>query len=612
MWSFEVVACGWFGYEIVTAIARRSLDAFNRVIIGLIIGLLTLNWLAFIISGFFRLTRFVGYILIIFFLVVAYFVNYGNSYFKFGFVFYLNDHQKIAYCFFAFIAFLFVFVSSYYAYQTTTFPTDEFSQYLSYVSSFTVGINSPRVHIFKIYNPIDVDIPPVQSFMPAFLTAALVTSGRTDPRTIIVFIHTFLLFSIFIFQYALTYLYCKSHKASIISVIMFMTMGGIGWTYFHSKMGTTNNFISMIYNNPTFWSNTLFEVLISSPNNLWGIALSYSTIFTLIQAINTNSDSMFVLSSLLCAHISQTTPVMFFGVLIFSAVLMKHDYFSFRIERARVFVESWAVYFVVSSFLAIVFTAHNMFYGNFPSFRFCRLWKMYDPNESFFSFWFKALGIFIFAYLIFGIFFVAKERRYIYTGSLFIFFMFNFVVINDHHSNLFVLYSAWVPFACATVANFYSQLLHSKGWLGKWIGGIIFAAVMFATCGSGVISNIHHLTTSNVITTSEEYKYGLWLAENVNRRHMILTDDNSMNNPAAVVAGRLMAHTNYPNPYGHVEFDSSNYSHLWNNPGDIPAFQRQHIHYVQASAVLPWKGEQYQLFWKVIYSNKRIKLLKRV
>ncbi|EAY15983.1 hypothetical protein TVAG_262330 [Trichomonas vaginalis G3] len=613
MWTFQILAIAWFGYEVVTNITRRSFDALHRLFFGLLLGLLAYHWVAFILSGFTYMSRWLGYLLLIFFGSLSYLLHKTNSNLKLGFVFFLNPKQKIAYIVFAFIAFMTVFVSSYYGFQTTTFPINEYSVFLSMVSSFSIGANSPRQKIFKITTAPDIDIPPIYPFMPSFVVASLTTTGRTDPRTIIVFIHTFLLLSIFIFHYGISYVYSKSHVTSIISVFIFMLMGGIGWTYFHSKNQDSNNLVSRYYTTSTFWKHTIFEFLIANPNHLWGTALSYATILILITATNSTIDSLFVLASFFCAALAQSTPSMLYGLIVLSILIAKDDYLVKRLTKSKLFAENWSVYFIISIFLAIVISSHNIFFSNYPTCHFQALWNAFGQGDSCFSFWFKALGIFILSYLIFGIVFVRKDRVHLYINSVIIFVIFNYVIINKKENNLEILYATWVPFACAAVATFYSQLLVTKGWISQWIGGIVFAGIMFSTCASGFIGTAYHLSTSNVLTTAEEYKYGLWLAENINKRVVILPDSTLMANPASVVAGRAVAGGNIWMELNYYHLSEKNYSRLLKNPLDYNVFSRYQIYYVQSTTKNPWIDlNQENIFWKVIFKSKDIVLYRRV
>jgi len=609
-WTFLLFFSIYLGYNVASLFSFSHFDSLQRVFIGVMIGFVVNSWLYFIFSLFFKPGRTISYLCIFFMLLISFLLSLARKRKHRKFVFYLSRNQIVTYI----VSLIFAYFVMHYSmlYDNVYTKGAAYSDlpfHLNIISSFSHGCNVKRKGFYDILSVFFAGEKLAYPFIPNVHSALLVSSGFTIYRYALL-VPSFLVFSSLIMAiYSMTFEVSKSHSASSISIFLFMTLGGMGWTNIVNSNIRNDVKIDWIHklgnDNHAFWFHSLLHIIIPQRNSLWALPIIFWSMLSLIIATKHKDKKMMAFAGILTSLLPQIQAHGYMAMAQYSILLMLVTFPYKQREQWKFSILFWLRYAGFAIVLAL--PQLPLFFNRLSNkkstfFRFCKLWSnsMFN-NIGPIRLWWQSLGCF-FIISIFLIWLVIdKWQKTIYIPSFCIFISSNFIVYQPWiMDNTKIFYSGWIPLAIPMVSYFLSLLNERK------ITKVLLYALLFSMSFSSIISSCKSFMHPTPIFNKNDYQFGLWTAENSPTNSIIASYERT-SNPAASIAGRQLffGFGGWVFSHGLDYSKGSVNKNMLSNYNNLSIFKENNIDYLLTKNLL-----EDSKCWKTVFRNNENNLMK--
>ncbi|OHT11478.1 hypothetical protein TRFO_19012 [Tritrichomonas foetus] len=630
MWLFELAISIWFGYELVASLSSPFFDSLQQLLCGSVIGFIVNSWIVFFISYPIGLTPFCGTLSMIILAVFAYLLHQKNgrlSKSKNNFIFHLTNLQMVTYALFGIIYFLFMNASQFYDHQRSKGAGySDMPFHLNIINSFSVGCNNPRKSFFGIISAFYAGEPLAYPFIPNYHAAMLMNTGFTSARYALFIPSLFICYSLLVGLYSLTYYFSKSHVSCLISLILFTNLGGLAWTHLFDpkhRLDPRRDWIHDWGNNQhEYWFHPIMHIIIPQRAAMWSLPLCVWTTLCLVIGCELKNHKMLILAGVMTGLMPQVqvhsyVAIAQYSVSLFLLMFPWKDYRNQ--EKVKKYIIFWSYFAITANVIAVpqlypyfmrVSHQKNQFLQVKP------IWKgRSSVQKSWFKpilLWWRGLGIFAFISLVSGWILMTKWQMTMYIPSVIVFLLTNIIRYQPWEmDNTKLFYAGWVPLALAVVSNYISYFIITPKTLLRKIFGYSVAFIFIIGCTlSAFMSTTQSMFFPTRLYEPDDYKFGLWIAENTPPDAVFLFR-SSPHNPIASIAGRqvFLGYDGWVQSHGLDLSRRYTEQYLMKNPNDIDAFHRNGISYVATCGWCAFKDfSGNSSIWKNIFDSGRYKV----
>lgn len=595
LWSFQVTTSLWFGYELVTKLAHNNFDILQRFFAGVPIGFFTLAWMNFVLSSRRTLNQYISYITFAIQVISSFVLHRQNSSKRLSLSIKFSLLQLATLLAFGSFYVILMYISML---QNNIYTKGagygDLPFHLNIISSFACGCNNKRSSIYDVHSSFFAGENLAYPFIPNFLTGMLMATGRASLSAALFFPSAFIILSFFYGQYSLCYKFTNDHFACLISVFLFVNLGGLGWVKWitDKNRGYGDWLHNWGKNQYEYWFHPLFHIIVPQRASLWSFPLCYWTIYSLILGIEKNNLKLMFLAGILTgltplvqvhSYVSMAQWSISYCIITFGLPLL-FNYKQYSLQRLKSQFLLWLVFAITANILAApqfypylnrLETAKNQFIQLKP------IWvgrfdRSLGTVKSFLLLWWRGLGVFFFISIFAGFALLTKQQLKYYIPSLVVFVVTNIIRYQPWElDNTKLFYGGWIPIALPVVGQYMAKLAR-KPWTF-----VIFLIFLFSSCLSCVLHSYDCLISKVPLFDREDIKFGLWLAENTKTKAIFLTS-NWHAHPAATIAGRqlFMGYGGWIISHG-LDYERNNVvNQLFNNPHNIRLFRNNNITYV--------------------------------
>ena len=584
IWAFELLVGFWFGYSLVTYLARNTLNIFHRFFAGVPIGIFSFTWVVFITSRWTGLNIMAALPAFIILISASLFLTYQNRKFPISYRTSFTIIQFWTYI----IAGIFLVSVMYFAMlrnnkevKGAAFGDTPFHMII--ISSFTHGVNNKRKSMYDIKSLFYENTTLAYPFITNFHTASLMATGRATLRIAMFLSTAFISLSLITGMYTLSLIFSKDHTASALSLLLFFNLGGLCWVNLFDKNRGHMDFVHQWGKNQfEYWFHPLFHVIVPQRASLWSMPLCYWTISILILAIKSLDWKLFLLAGIFVGF----TPL----VQIHSYVALAQWSIAFAIltfpwsdmKKWTKYIGLWAVFGISANIMALPQIPPYLGRLESNTKEFLKINPIWANKISDYGFaspiicWWRGLGIFAAISLLFGFVNLTEEQIIIYMPSIVVFLIANIVRYQPWEmDNTKVFYAGWIPLALPVVGIFFSKIFKKKILVP--IGCIL----LLSSCLSAFLHTLDCLSSHVEVYSDDEISFGMWMAENIPVNALTVSADHH-NHPVSNFGGRMMfeGYGGWVISHGLEWFKhEAMRSHLCGEP-DSPEFERHHVTYV--------------------------------
>jgi hypothetical protein len=152
--------------------------------------------------------------------------------------------------------------------------------------------------------------------------------------------------------------------------------------------------------------------------------------------------------------------------------------------------------------------------------------------------WWRGLGVFAAIALVFGWLVATPSQRTLYLPGLFVFAIANVIRYQPWElDNTKLLYAGWIPVALPFVSQYLTKLITNRR---SPLRVLLFVVFVVAACLSAFMSTVQSFFWPTSIFDKEDYRFGLWFAENTPSNAVVIVRRASPASPVSCVAGRQL------------------------------------------------------------------------
>lgn len=543
-----------------------------------------------------------------------------------GFKFYLTKAQAWAYLVFGFIFFVIMYASMFSGYtKTKGAGYSDLPFHLNIISSFTMGCNNKRTGFFRVLTAFFAKEPLVYPFIPNFHCALLVSTGYTSIRHALLYPALFITYSLLMSIYSLSYYFTKSHFASIVSVILFTNLGGLGWTHLHDPRHRNDPRRDWIHdwgnNQMEYWFHPIMHIMIPQRSALWAMPLAYWAILCLMIGVEHGDWKMFALAGLLTGFLPQLQVHSYVSVAQYAVILcILTFHYNFKTKEWKKDLILWTIYAIVANVIAFPQLPpyfHRVGNARHEFLMYNPIWKSSQYSKRRFVpiiLWWRGLGIFAAIALVFGYAEATKRQIIFYIPALFVFVTTNIIRYQPWElDNTKLFYAAWIPVALPFVSQYLCALVkRPKNVISQILGFGIFIIFLVGCCLSAYMSTVQSLFWPTGIFGTRDYKFGLWVAENTPPKSIFIFE-SMPGNVIDCIAGRQVFYgyggwvSSHGLDFGRKRIEND----LLRNPNNIQGFKEQGVSYVVNSREnIKFKPAKDNKHWTKVCKYDRYELYK--
>lgn len=548
----------WFGYEFTTLIIRNRFQYLVRLSIGCSFGFSFQSFLFFITSLFYPLNRAHCITVSLILYIISSLLAYMNSKFK--------PSRLISYTILELIILitstLFICIFMYKANIEEGFYTRgpsyaDLPFHMNIVSSFSHGINYNRTSFFDVWSCFQADIKLAYPMLHNFYISILMNCNDMQMSTAFQITSLFLSISFQILLYEIFTTFSKDKIVSVISIPTWMLLGGLGYTmlfypeYFNQR---SNNWILRFSSkHHAAWMQPLTHILIPQRSALFSSPLVFCCLICFMKGVKRWDYSYFILSGFCTAFLPQIQVHSFVAISQF-ALATCAIFFPSKKEFWKVFF-AWFCYGFIACIIGLPLTYPFWIRESENSSSFIRFEPFWSDNIygklrfPLVSIWWKSLGPFGMAMLLFGWVSATKFQLKFWLSSMIVWFITMFVMYQPWKmDNLKLLFAVWLPIAVPYVTQFYvyvwrnSTRLFKKSKNHKKIHifiKFVVAFLMIQNTFSSFLSLNYELSRKLVFLRKDDYYCGNWISENT-PIDSIFMSYSSRFNPASAIGGRQL------------------------------------------------------------------------
>ena len=518
LWSFEIGASVFFGFQLTLLLSGGHIPITASLSIGLLVGQYIFSWIVFLLSGFSDFSKwqgtFASSFLFVIGLILYKFFNSKVSY-RHTFLFIPTFSLCLGIAFFAYTMYSSMMLEDMF---TCGAGYGDMPFHLNIISSFVHGCNTRRKSLFDIMTLFYSGERLAYPLMSDFYSAALMLTGDATQRIALLAPSCLVAFSFVHSLYCLVYNFSKSHYAAALSLLIFINIGGMGFTYWPFGSGISIDFVHIWgQNHYGFWLHPIFHVLVPQRASLFSMPLCYWTLYLLCRGIQKKHTNLMALAGILTA-LTPLFQVHSYLSIAEWAILFCIATFPFKdLKLWPTYIKLWCYFGLIAVPFGLpqLYPFFNRVTGKEHHFvTFHLIYKLFTKDasiKSFFIMWWEALGLYGIIALVFGLVNLNKKQMKIYGISYIIWGITNVILYQPWEiDNLKIIYNVWVPFATAVVSIYYITLLKHKKTIPLAVIMIII------TIMAALEFNIRTLKRKARLFTEGDLELGLWVAENTN------------------------------------------------------------------------------------------------
>lgn len=349
--------------------------------------------------------------------------------------------------------------------------------------------------------------------------------------------------------YSLIYYFTKSHLSCFIGLIIFTNLGGLGWTHVFDPRHRNDPRRDWIHDwgngQEEYWFHPIMHIIIPQRSAMWSLPLCVWTILCLAIGLENHNYKMFILAGLLTGFMPQVQVHSFVAIAQYSIALCLITFPYHKRSKWKHYITIWAIYGIVANsigFFQLIPYFHRTSKNRRSFININPIWNMNQKRGIHFApiiLWWRGLGVFAAISLIFGWVLLDKWQITLYIPSIVVFVITNFIRYQPWElDNTKLFYAAWVPVALAVVSKYITHFItNPKTLYGKFIGTLVAFAFIFASSYSAYMSTVQSMFFPTTIYNKDDYKFGLWVAENTPQKAVFLFEAATYN-PIVSIAGR--------------------------------------------------------------------------
>lgn len=339
-------------------------------------------------------------------------VFFFNSRLKQEYKFFLTASQLSSYLIFGIIFYIIMSVSMFKGFQYTKGAGySDLPFHLSLIHSFSIGCNIKHEGFLKLKTPFYSNISLSYPFIPNFHAGFLMSGGATHSRNALFIPSWLIICSMLMGLYSLIFHFSHQHFQSLIGLILFLNLGGLGWTYAfdsnHRKDPRRDWIEDWGNNQHEYWLHPLMHILIPQRSALWGLSISFWCLLCLRIALLEKNKKILFFSGLLASCLPQVHIHSFVAVCQYALIycLINFDFSNLKFEIMFWF---WLIVALIPSIFQLFPYISRVSEEKINFFQINPIWNRYQKFGLKFApliLWWRGLGIFSVISLLFGWFF---------------------------------------------------------------------------------------------------------------------------------------------------------------------------------------------------------------
>ena len=614
------ISCCLFGFEIISFFLIKVLDFYSLVALGSTFGIIVSGWFCYISNLLFSPSFSFGLFHTIINLSLSYLfyikrpkVKYLTSYSSNCLV-YSAFGPSLLVCYFIYFGLL------YDGKMTKGASFSDIPFHMNIISSFAYGCNSERKSIFDLISPYYAKEKLAYPIIPDYISAIYLKCFETSYLTSLVITSLVFAVAIFIILARIVFEFSKSELPCYIAPWLFLFDGGTGFIDFIIYPGLRNQFYTdFVFNigeRKCVWFHSILHYLLPQRAALHALPICYSIILCLILGAKRNriNFKLYFIIGILISSLPQIQPHSVIGLAEYGIVHFILRLFPLKKRKVIILIINYGILAIVSLILGFPQTLPFFERTSEKKFmKFGKIWKM-NMEKSFFSFWWKALGVIFILSIVHGPSIMTKRQFGIYLPALITFLISNFIRYQPWAGdNNKIFYTAWIPFVVASAANYLASLLRKETF-----GYILFTLLMFFSCFSGILAVRTGLRESYNIWTSNSIpeNFTKFVRENTPPKSIWISD-TWHSNPLITLCGRqtFLGYQGWVSSHGlNIEERTKILNNFQSNPDNTSFTDAFGIEYV-----LIHKGNNKNDInipesskWKEIYLFEDYRILQRV
>jgi hypothetical protein len=436
LWVALVGSELWLGFELTNLVLSPKLDTYLQLAFSAPVGFCSSVWLFYFCSVILRLNLFhcllhFGFLSVLSFCFAMRRLRRGRLALQ------LPSPISMSVALIS-VLLLFYLLPKFYFPEPQAAPHvlfKDFAPDLALLASFTHGCNHP--HGLRVSNPLESRGFASSNWFASFHSAMLI-AARASKRCSLIAPTFFLLVSFAFAYHRFASNFASSEVIGALSLAVFFTVGGLGWTAATSSGVRKSKWTDYVYciggNRFTEWGNTLLSYLLPIRSSQYSLAIVAAMMLCLQRGVLEVGGA---LSGLLVGIQGELVPFLF----IFLAV-----YFWVNKVNARQFIVCASI---VGFWQFVVWVG-----ARFPV-RVCYFWQSFRERGIFFGpflVWLNSLGVFAILAIALVWAFLDLKQRNAYLPSFAVWCLSNFVAVaGSPRLNIIVLYPLWISVAVPAV-----------------------------------------------------------------------------------------------------------------------------------------------------------------
>ncbi|EAY05613.1 hypothetical protein TVAG_263830 [Trichomonas vaginalis G3] len=413
--------------------------------------------------------------------------------------------------------------------------------HLNIISSFAWGANNRRESLYDVKSVFYMKTRLAYPFIPNFLSAALIATGKATLRASLIFPSILMSFSLVIGIYLVSFIFTKNHLMALLSLILFCNLGGLGWLYAFDMSRDHMDFVhDWGKSQNEYWFHPIFHVIVPQRASLFSMPLCYWCLICLLNGIQKKQWQFFLLAAFYVGFTPLVQIHSYVGLAQWSICYAAITFPWNKRSKWPKYIFYWAIFGIVANVMAL--PQIPPYLGRLEANRkeFIQLNPIWSNKFSQFNIfapvvcWWRGLGIFGAIALVCGWVTLKRSQLIMYAPSMIVWLITNIIRYQPWElDNTKVFYAVWIPLALCVVSQFYVILMRYPKLIP------LVSILLFSSCLSAGIHTVDCLVSTSQIYFDNDFEFGEWIAENIPVKAMTISSD-AHNHPVSNIAGRFM------------------------------------------------------------------------
>lgn len=619
IWIIEVLLSLWFGYEIVTLLIKDKLDAAHRLFAGVPLGYSTFSWIILFFSTKQRINWHHCFPAILILSISSIIMHKFNQKIKISLKFRINFLQALTYSVSMLIMTIILFLGMLLLNRFTCGAAyGDLPFHLNLISSFTTGVNTHRRSLFDVISPFYANEPLAYPLLTNYFTSLLMSTGFATLRGALFYPSIFMMFSLIMGIYTLSYTFTKSHLTSSFSIVFFFNLGGLGWTRIlninvFKEIGQMKYIPDWVFEWPKnrieYWFGPIMHVLLPQRASLYSMPSCYWIIFSLIMGVQTTDMKFFILAALYTGYLPLLQVHSYVAIAQWSISFCIFTFPFLKPSKWKNLIICWIVFGVVANVMAFpqLYPYVNRVESQKNEFI---QWKPIYGHRNPIVVWWYGLGAFAVIALVLGWITLNMFQVKIYSASIVVFLITNVIRYQPWEmDNIKLFYAAWIPIALPVVCQFMVILYkYDKLW-------ILSVFLTCAICCSGFLHAFQNVLMPTQLFNQTDWDFGKWINENTPTNSTFVVNGMYHYHPVTTIGGRqiFIGYGGWTVSHGmETRTRSTINKEMSQNPYAINLFNQYNVSYIVetmnfADVYSRLAGDQ----WILVYNSSHYHCYKR-